>query len=152
MLFYPEYDHLVSWTTLLGASGAYLVGSVLLYFARRNAEPLTLRLPVAVYNAVQVVLCGWMSWAFFVECFSLGNPMGINSAFTPRTEFIMLVHLASKWLDYTDTAIMILKHNWRQISFLHVYHHVSIALVWGYLLQNGETSFCVSLRPQFSLF
>jgi elongation of very long chain fatty acids protein 4 len=33
-------------------------------------------------------------------------------------------------LDFADTAFMILKSNWRQVSFLHVYHHTSIFIVY----------------------
>ena len=30
-------------------------------------------------------------------------------------------------------VIMIIKGNMRQVSFLHVYHHVSISLIWRVL-------------------
>lgn len=39
----------------------------------------------------------------------------------------------SKILDFLDTTFMILRRKWRQVSFLHVYHHFSIFMVSGFL-------------------
>ena len=39
------------------------------------------------------------------------------------------IFAASKLPEYIDTFIMVLKHNYRQVSFLHVYHHCSIYVV-----------------------
>lgn len=39
------------------------------------------------------------------------------------------IFAASKLPEYIDTYIMVLKHNYRQVSFLHVYHHCSIYIV-----------------------
>merc|ERR1719258_508482 len=36
----------------------------------------------------------------------------------------------AKVLDFADTVFMIVKRNWRQVSFLHVYHHTSIFLIY----------------------
>ena len=50
----------------------------------------------------------------------------------------MLVHYLSKWLDWCDTLFIILKGNsLKQLSFLHVYHHSTIGVVWGILLRSG---------------
>jgi elongation of very long chain fatty acids protein 4 len=35
----------------------------------------------------------------------------------------------SKVFDYFDTLVIILRRKWRQLSFLHVYHHITIFLV-----------------------
>ena len=32
--------------------------------------------------------------------------------------------------DFVDTLIIIVRRKWRQLSFLHVYHHISIFLVY----------------------
>merc|ERR1712224_30837 len=44
--------------------------------------------------------------------------------------FVTHVFYLSKLLDFFDTAFMIIKGNWRQVSFLHVYHHASILLFY----------------------
>ena len=39
------------------------------------------------------------------------------------------VYYAQKFLEYGDTAFFILRRKFRQLTFLHLYHHVSITLV-----------------------
>ena len=140
MRFYPEWDFLVSWPTLGLSSGLYVVAVALLWQWARRSERRELRGFMLAYNGVQIGLCGWMTWAFARAAFSWDNPMGLNRVYTSEVELAMLVHFLSKWLDYCDTGIMLLKHNWRQFSFLHLYHHLSIALVWGFLLQAGDAN------------
>ena len=38
------------------------------------------------------------------------------------------------WLEQ---IIMILKHNVRQVTVLHVYHHVSIAIIWWMIAHHA---------------
>lgn len=99
-----------------------------------------LRAVLLVYNAAQVVLCGWMAAGLAAGAWSWSNPMALNLSYSPHIEFFMLLHFLSKILDFCDTIWMVLKKNWRQLTFLHVYHHLSITLVWGYLLQSGDAN------------
>ena len=138
--FLPEYDGLVQWPVMLAAVAGYLLSIVVLRQLMAGREKFTLGGFMKVYNATQVVLCAYMLWGFGKWSFSLANPFGLNQAFEAGTEWFMLVHYASKYLDFFDTWIMILKKNDRQLSFLHVYHHASILVVWGYLLQLGQAS------------
>lgn len=61
----------------------------------------------------------------------------------------LLVALRLKYVDLLDTAFMILRGNWRQVSFLHVYHHSSVIFIsWvnasvGY---DGEIYYVVALK------
>ncbi|KAI9197042.1 ELO family [Polychytrium aggregatum] len=49
----------------------------------------------------------------------------------------------SKVFEFIDTFIMVLKKNNRQISFLHVYHHSTIFIIWwlAVLLQPTGSSY-----------
>ena len=76
-----------------------------------------------------------MTWGFGRAAFSLANPFGLNQAYSSSVEFFMLVHFGSKYLDFGDSVFMVLKQNYRQLSFLHLFHHSSILVVWGFLLQ-----------------
>jgi len=38
----------------------------------------------------------------------------------------------SKILEFNDTLIMVLRKKFDQVSFLHVYHHVTVLLVWWF--------------------
>jgi hypothetical protein len=54
--------------------------------------------------------------------------------------FVQQVKLIVRYLEWLQ-IIMVLKRNTRQITFLHVYHHSSIALIWwiiAYHAPGGE--------------
>lgn len=38
-------------------------------------------------------------------------------------------YYAQKFLEYGDTIFFLLRKSFRQVTFLHIYHHVSITLV-----------------------
>jgi hypothetical protein len=47
----------------------------------------------------------------------------------PPIAFVLYIFYLSKILDFLDTVFIILEKRWKQLSFLHVYHHTSIFLV-----------------------
>jgi fatty acid desaturase len=87
---------------------------------------------MAIYNAVQVALCGWMVYAALAEHQRRGLKLACNAHNLAEDgmAFVLYVFYLSKVLDFADTVFMIVKNNWRQVSFLHVYHHSSIFLVY----------------------
>merc|ERR1712127_905337 len=50
---------------------------------------------------------------------------------------VCLRALPSKYMDWFDTLWITLKKNRKQMSFLHVYHHATIPMIWGFLLSQG---------------
>ncbi|KNC51327.1 uncharacterized protein AMSG_12068 [Thecamonas trahens ATCC 50062] len=100
-----------------------------------------------VYNAVMVVLSGYMCyeltyntfWAIPVE----HNPAG------DRIASALWLYAMSKIPEYLDTLFMILRKKNKQISFLHVYHHASIGLVWlinGLYFPGGDAWFAAAFN------
>jgi elongation of very long chain fatty acids protein 4 len=62
---------------------------------------------------------------------------------------IVWVFYVSKIWEFVDTMIMIVKKNYRQISFLHVYHHSTIFGIWWYvtlIAPNGEAYFSAAFN------
>jgi len=54
---------------------------------------------------------------------------------------VLWVFYATKLFEFLDTVIMVFRHKYDQISFLHVYHHVSVFLIWWfnvYYYPGGE--------------
>ena len=43
----------------------------------------------------------------------------------------------NRYLDFLDTVFIVLRKKNTQLSFLHVYHHATIGMIWGYLLHVG---------------
>jgi len=85
-----------------------------------------------IYNLVQCILCGYMifraiehyrnhSYAPICNPFDL-KESGMASA--------LHIFYLSKILDFCDTLFIVLRQKWRQMSFLHIYHHTSIFLVY----------------------
>merc|ERR1719446_1968091 len=103
------------------------------YMTTRQA--VNVRRYMQAYNVVQILLCSYMVWGMF-SCV-LHNLFGINSPYDQRGEWFVFVHYLSKYLDWFDTLWIVLKKNRQQLSFLHVYHHATIPMVWGYLLYAG---------------
>lgn len=86
---------------------------------------------MVVYNVAQVVLNGWMVFQF-VNCVVfkghpfVGDLMTVHSG----TTYAVWVHYCDKYLEFFDTYFMVLRGKMDQVSFLHVYHHVTIAWAW----------------------
>jgi len=106
---------------------------------------------VAIYNLTQVVLCGWMVYRAIVEhrrrSFTL--VCNVHDLAEDGLAFISHCFYLSKALDFVDTMFMIIKGNWRQVSFLHVYHHFSIFLFYWLNAQcnyDGDAYFSIVLN------
>ena len=85
-----------------------------------------------VYNMVQVMLCSWMAIEAGVQAYKSGYtllPCNPFNSENPPIGFVLYVFYISKILDFLDTFFIISSQSWKQLSFLHVYHHTSIFLV-----------------------
>ena len=84
------------------------------------------------YNIIQVMLCSYMCIEAGVRAYDAGYTLLPCQAFNhanPPIGFILYVFYLSKILDFLDTVFIIAEKRWKQLSFLHVYHHFSIFLV-----------------------
>eukprot|EP00295_Goniomonas_pacifica_P036990 CAMPEP_0175960242 /NCGR_PEP_ID=MMETSP0108-20121206/35254_1 /TAXON_ID=195067 ORGANISM="Goniomonas pacifica, Strain CCMP1869" /NCGR_SAMPLE_ID=MMETSP0108 /ASSEMBLY_ACC=CAM_ASM_000204 /LENGTH=248 /DNA_ID=CAMNT_0017287805 /DNA_START=11 /DNA_END=757 /DNA_ORIENTATION=- len=139
MRYFREYDFTTTWPVMISAVLLYLAGVFLLkrvMTARESA--FSLKRVLLVYNSFQVMYCLHMAVGLTRGNFDLFNPFGMNTSLMASHEWFILLHYFSKYLDFADTAFMLLKKNFRQLTFLHVYHHASILIVWGWLLQNNQ--------------
>ena len=116
------------------------------YMKTRNA--FILKTPLIIYNTCQILLNIYMIYGLIglpqisVDDF---NVFGLNTKFNDNLKYFTYIHYLSKYLDYCDTWFIILKKKEKQLSFLHVYHHSSVVVIWGYLIHNdvgnGTASF-----------
>lgn len=86
----------------------------------------------AIYNAVQVGLCGFMIYRA-VEEYLAADYVPLCNKFDQKASgmaSVVWIFYLSKILDFFDTIFMVLRRKWRQLSFLHVYHHTSIFLFY----------------------
>ena len=81
---------------------------------------------------IQVMLCSYMCIEAGVRAYSAGYSLLPCNKFNhadPPIAFILYVFYISKILDFLDTFFIIAEKRFKQLSFLHVYHHFSIFLV-----------------------
>jgi len=114
-------------------------------------EGIIMFLSVAIYNLTQVVLCGWMVYRALVEHRRRGWSLVCNPHDLAEDGLAFITHCfyLSKALDFFDTMFMMLKGNWRQVSFLHVYHHFTIFMFYWLNAQcnyDGDAYFSIVLN------
>ncbi len=107
-------------------------------------KPYNLKKYVMVYNIIQIITNIYMINGMYGILYH--NFFGINWKFSNKTEYYVYIHYLSKYLDFIDTVFIILRGKSKeQLSFLHLYHHSTIPIVWWYLLYtnygNGTASF-----------
>jgi elongation of very long chain fatty acids protein 4 len=86
-----------------------------------------------LYNVVQIMLCSYMSIEAGVRAYAAGYtilPCVPFDQVNAPISFILYVFYISKVLDFMDTFFIIAEKRWKQLSFLHVYHHTSIFLFY----------------------
>ena len=89
---------------------------------------------MVVYNASQVGLCGWVIYAAKKKHRPRGLSLCCNAFEHTESGMAVVLHMfyLSKVLDFFDTLFRIVKGNWRQVSFLHGYHHFTVVL-YGFI-------------------
>jgi len=139
MRYFSEYNWTVSPAMLVAPSCAYVVLAIAGHFAMQRFEtPSWVPTAMRAYNIGQIVLCLYMT-AGLAPVLGFPNVFGIGSAYSYHGEWFIFVHYLSKYFDWFDTLWMILKKkSSQQMSFLHLYHHATIGVVWGFLLSTGH--------------
>lgn len=113
-----------------------------------------LKLYSILHNLFLVSLSGYMVYEVLNQAFVVGNYTFWGNNFDatekgfPMAKIIWLFYI-SKIFEFNDTFIMVLKKNNRQISFLHLYHHVTIFAIWWlvtYMAPGGEAYYSAALN------
>jgi len=118
--------------------GFVLIGSMIF---KIEAVPSLKLTPVQfIYNIVQVMLCSYMCIEAGVIAYRQGYsilPCNPYNARKPPVGNVLWLFYISKILDFLDTVFIIIGKKWRQLSFLHVYHHTTIFLFYWLNLNAG---------------
>jgi len=106
---------------------------------------LLLKESMILYNVFQVLVNGWMVFRFIDALLFRGHPfIGDYQNVTSGATYAVWIHYCDKYLEFLDTYFMILRGKIEQVSFLHLYHHISIAFAWWYglsLFPGGDGYF-----------
>jgi hypothetical protein len=136
--------HLTSFHALVLINILYLIIIFSLKFIMQNLvdDGLELKSYRIIYNASCVALSCLTAYMLAGGAYREGFTVVCSNDFPGRVypSFQTGVYLfyLSKFWEFQDTIIMVLRKKFNQLSFLHVYHHTSITLVvWCYLRFSG---------------
>mmetsp|Transcript_51519 Transcript_51519/g.129251 ORF Transcript_51519/g.129251 Transcript_51519/m.129251 type:complete len:273 (-) Transcript_51519:45-863(-) len=99
-----------------------------------NRPPFELKKALIFHNLTLFCISCFMVYEISRQAYLSGFELVCNSV--DRTETgvgmtkILWLFFFSKLIEFLDTMFMVLRKNFRQVSFLHVYHHITIFLFW----------------------
>jgi len=122
----------------------------------RDREPYDVKIFLIVYNIVLVALSAYMTGEIFRQAYFVGGYSWVCNGIDKSDKGIGLarviwIFFVSKFLETFDTIIMLLRKKEDQISFLHVYHHCSVIILWwiGARFVPGGDSYWSSMQNSF---
>lgn len=118
---------------------------------KKSREPLPLRALVVVHNMFCLLLSVYMCSGIALQSIRLKYSVWGNAYKDNEKEMAYFIYLfyISKLFELMDTIIMVLKRNVHQITVLHVYHHVSIAIIWWIIAHHapgGDAYFSAAMN------
>lgn len=151
---HPNFP-LTSDAFLFWANALYLVSTFVLYrYMTNRKEPFkckAFKSILLVYNFTCVVLAGYVVWGLISTMITVRYSFVCNQTVLPGSDedkghaafvaHIFWVFYIQKFWEFLDTFFFILRKSFRQVTFLHVFHHCSINIVVGILLRhefNGD--------------
>ncbi|XP_053602818.1 very long chain fatty acid elongase 7-like [Plodia interpunctella] len=117
----------------------YLIVIVLGPRLMKKRPPMKLNKLLAYYNAAQVLLASTICIKAFRMDFFRDGILYAGCRYSYLTQNAMLLDLGwwyffAKFTELLDTVFFVLRKKEKQVTFLHVYHHVIMALYsWSYL-------------------
>lgn len=111
----------------------------------RNRKPYNLTNITRLYNVLQVVLCSWFVIEAEQHGYTLNHTLRCVVGKVLGTEkeafvigwYFLILRLA----EYVETVFFVLRKKQIQVTFLHVYHHLSVvSLYWMFLKYNAGKS------------
>jgi elongation of very long chain fatty acids protein 4 len=106
-----------------------LIGSHIMKMGVPAMDPYPIKF---VYNVSQIMLCAYMTIEAFMVAYRADYTYVCNVYIrdTPPVGNLLWLFYVSKIWDFWDTIFIVIGKKWRQLSFLHVYHHFTIFLFY----------------------
>lgn len=101
-----------------------------------------------IYNLLCVCLAGYVVVGVINHkiYYAMGtfvcNDFDVTSQPGRQLAYVLWIYYIQKYFEFLDTFVMILRKRWRQVSFLHLYHHSSITFVTAAFITfdiNGDS-------------
>ncbi|XP_020899600.1 elongation of very long chain fatty acids protein 4 isoform X1 [Exaiptasia diaphana] len=102
-----------------------------------NRKPWELKEVLVVYNFGLVLLSAYMLYEFIASILSMPDfnlwceiVKYEDDPRLLRLARVIYIYYLSKFVEYFDTFFFILRKKNNQVTFLHVYHHATMCLLW----------------------
>lgn len=116
-------------------SGLYLYGVQKLKTYYETRAPVNVnKYLITLYNGYQILANRYIAENLFKEL--NGNVWGIGIPDTPKIRNLVFLHHLTKYVDLIDTLLIILRKKNNQLSFLHVYHHSTVLIIWAWVVST----------------
>jgi hypothetical protein len=106
------------------------VGSAIMSLGVPAMDPYPIKF---IYNISQIMLCSYMTiealFLAYRNNYSIMPCQKFDNQHSPIANLLWLFYISKVW-DFWDTIFIILGKKWRQLSFLHVYHHATIFIFY----------------------
>ncbi|XP_070199142.1 very long chain fatty acid elongase 1-like isoform X2 [Littorina saxatilis] len=101
---------------------------------------------LSVYMVYELLISSWFSAGFNMHCALVDTS---NNAISLRFASVVWWYYFSKLIEFADTMFFVLRKKNSQITYLHLYHHSSMPLLWWMgtrFAPGGEAFFCATLN------
>ncbi|KAI6659745.1 GNS1-like protein [Oopsacas minuta] len=118
------------------AVGAYLSLVSITTIVSRHLPKMELLSAMRLYNISIILICAYTMYELIVSSILIGQNFWCSPAIYSTDESAVRyaraiwLYYVSKFLEFTDTTFFVLRGKFNQVTFLHVYHHASMPLIW----------------------
>lgn len=144
--FLNVFDTKYQYTIMIVANCLYILITLFLsLYMKKKKSGYRLRWILVFYDALNVCLAAYVSYSTIMYKFRHGgmllcNPLSHDLEGSKMATVFALFYL-NKYIEFFDTWFFILRKSFRQVTFLHLFHHSSITVVVGSILPfdyNGD--------------
>merc|ERR1711953_1140132 len=114
----------------------YIILTSVCYKWKKICGPLSFPKVLFVYN-IAISLVNVICFLGFVNCLWRSDSL-YDKKPDPLLKQVYFVYWVTKVVELSDTVFMILRHKFRQVSPLHVYHHATMLI----LSEIGYRKYC----------
>eukprot|EP00300_Choanocystis_sp_HF-7_P029523 c3660_g1_i1.p1 GENE.c3660_g1_i1~~c3660_g1_i1.p1 ORF type:complete len:321 (-),score=35.99 c3660_g1_i1:105-977(-) len=141
----PADHRVIDW---FGTSYGFVAGVTIAYLAlcwvlksMSFKEPFVLYEFRLIHNVAMFLLSLYMFLGLVKECYILGLAPFERTDKTLQLASLIWLFYLSKIVEFNDSIIMLLRKKYAQVTFLHLYHHASVFVVWHLNLMHHASTY-----------
>eukprot|EP00041_Stephanoeca_diplocostata_P002261 m.24918 g.24918 ORF g.24918 m.24918 type:complete len:195 (-) comp13124_c0_seq3:927-1511(-) len=125
-------------TTFVGLPATKVAAIYVLAFVslppicKKFTSPLSLRPVMILFNVGLCVANCWVTGQLVLGLANGGNITDVENT-NPKLQPALQLYSMLKYIELLDTLFMLLRHKFRQISFLHVFHHATMSILGNFV-------------------